>query len=96
MAPNTHSNYILEILEHVIAHTKQLTEKGYCHCFCNEHDQESGKIKQFNCLPVERLSSVMRGDQQNYAEDVNNVTPYQFIWFNNSDNNIQDDETPFC
>lgn len=92
MAPNTHSNYILEILEQVIAHTKQLTEKGYCNCFCNEHDPYSGKTTQSNCLPVERLNSVVRGEQQNYEEC--NFGPYKFMWFDNN-KIIQDDKSPF-
>jgi hypothetical protein len=40
MAPNTNSDYVLEILEQVIAHTKQVVEKGYCNCFCNAYHQD--------------------------------------------------------
>jgi hypothetical protein len=87
MAPNTNSDYVLEILEQVIAHTKQVVEKGYCNCFCNAYHSDTEKTAQFNCVPAERLYSVMRGEEQNYEEDVNNITPFKFIWM---DNNIQD------
>lgn len=93
MAPNTNKNYILEILEFVIQHTQQVAEKGYCNCFCNAYHSDADKTTQFNCLPVERLNSVMRGEEQNYEEW--NFGPYKFKWFDNN-KIIQDEQTPFC
>lgn len=89
MAPNTNSDYVLEILEHVIAHTKQAIEHGWCYCRSSEEHEwiKEHTIEVINCKVVERLNSVMRGEEQNYEEDVNNITPYKFLWM---DNNIQD------
>lgn len=89
MAPNTNSDYVLEILEQVIAHTKQAMEHGWCYCRSSEeHEWIKEHTTQINCKVVERLNSVMRGEEQNYEEDVNNITcRFKFIWM---DNNIQD------
>jgi hypothetical protein len=88
MAPNTNSDYVLEILEQVIAHTKQAIQYGWCYCRSSEeHEWIKEHTTQINCKVVERLNSVMRGEEQNYEEDVNNITRFKFIWM---DNNIQD------
>ena len=94
MAENTYSNYVLEVLEQVAAHTKQLIENGKCNC-CHSYEPEEQNLGQYNCMAVNRLDSIMRGERQNY-EVAPEVYPYQFIWKNNNNQNDQTDySAPF-
>lgn len=82
MAENTYSSYVLDVLEQVTAHTKQIIEYGKCAC-CHSHEPEEAVFGQYTCIAVDRLSSIMRGEPQNY-EVAPAVHPYQFIWKSNT------------
>jgi hypothetical protein len=94
MAENTYSSYVLEVLEQVTAHTKQLVENGKCVC-CHSYEPEEQNLGQYNCIAVNRLNSIMRGEPQNY-EIAPEVHIYQFIWKSNTNpNDPTDYSAPF-
>ena len=88
MEENTYNRYVLEVLEQVTAHTKQLVEYGKCAC-CSFYEPEDESLGQFTCAAVDRLNSIMRGEPQNY-EIAPAVHIYEFIWKNNSNSNNND------